>query len=195
MLHEEDEALIGRMVGANALTPSLLQEYTIRLTMFHRGGGQGPLGPIALVDLLRDMGMRPPQLESEKARVDPRSLERGAPVMVKDANTGEIHKATFESPIAGGNYGVKYEGSDYVYEVCGYQILPAEPPKDPSVKGDPPSVDWSTVEAKTKVIAQLYEDGAPVEAEFIRVSGENLKVRPLEEKKHYSVSPDMVAVA
>ena len=65
-LQPDDDESLRRMLGTQELPEALVQEYRLRITMFHRAGGNGPLGHAALVSLCREMGYEPPTLESRK---------------------------------------------------------------------------------------------------------------------------------
>ena len=51
--HPTDEQSLYRLLGVTDLPESVVDEYGLRLKMFHRDGASGPLGTLALIDMLR----------------------------------------------------------------------------------------------------------------------------------------------
>lgn len=192
MIHEQDEYMIKVMVGAERITPAMEKEYEIRLRMYHRSGASGPLGVQGLIPMLRDLGAAPAE-EKKEPTLDILQLKKGDPIVVVQPDDS-LRSATYASGMRGGSHSVLYEGDDTQSEVYGWQMRPVpQAPED--MREATPEVDWSQVEAQSAVVAQIEVDGPPRPAKFIRVHGDNIKVMPDGEKKHYSVPPDQVALA
>lgn len=60
-IHPIDQRLITAMLGLSEVPKELEQEYSVRLRMWSLAGNVGPLGHVALIDLIRYLGFDPPE--------------------------------------------------------------------------------------------------------------------------------------
>jgi hypothetical protein len=58
LIVEEDQLSFERLLGIREVPPKLLKEYSLRLAMYHKDGGTGPLGTMALIDCVRYCGFK-----------------------------------------------------------------------------------------------------------------------------------------
>lgn len=65
----QDELALQKILGSKAIPQEVADEYRLRAGMFHRGGASGPIGLMALVDLVRFCGLAPATLDTEPEHV------------------------------------------------------------------------------------------------------------------------------
>lgn len=64
-LHEQDADTFERFLGTNEIPKKFVREYSLRISLYHRDGNSGPLGTLAIIELLRFGGWRPPHPADE----------------------------------------------------------------------------------------------------------------------------------
>jgi hypothetical protein len=108
MIVPDDEICIQNMLGVDAIAPEIEEEYLIRARMLHRQLSGGPIGPVAVVDMLRSLGYGPPV---------PTSGASDKPVVWRDVVVGteiDLHIEdqwksgyTFQGEVGGGTLAIK----------------------------------------------------------------------------------------
>ena len=108
MIVPDDEICIQNMLGVDAISPVIEEEYLVRARMMHRQLAGGPIGPVAIVDMLRFLGFGPPV---------PSTGTSGKPVVWRDIDVGtdiELHFEgqwkggyTFQGEVGGGTIAIK----------------------------------------------------------------------------------------
>lgn len=135
MIHPEDYRLILAMLGVSEMPDGLEDEYTLRLSMFHRAGHQGPLGAIGLISLIRDAKLSPTQAAVQAERIDwsryPVNgrvrVEARTPLAPKDWLLG-----VYNGMSGPGELAIKLDGDPYVRTFLARDVrlaLDQSPPK------------------------------------------------------------------
>lgn len=57
MPHFQDQETLQRLLGVEVVPVNVLEEADIRTRMYHAAGASGPLGIVAMISLVRDMGL------------------------------------------------------------------------------------------------------------------------------------------
>ena len=212
MITVNDQELIGAMVGnvfEGGYPEDFADEYQIRLRMIARGGMVGGLGPIAIMQLLRDFNISPAKPDTYEEVNDWRLMTQGTVVYV------EGQKGTFDSVSTDGRLLVKIDGSGPIREVNastvkvkaaiveGVPDAAFEPHPDDELtdkqrleeeKNAPPSkadmlfAAWQGVEAGETVMVEIA--GESFEAEYVDVDGDKIAV--LLEDEVQSFDPSQV---
>lgn len=114
----DDHESIIKQLSSTEIPDKVLPEYMRRLTMYHRGGGSGPLGPLALVDMLRhlELGVEPAEKADEP--VDWRTVEPGQRIIVDDG-FGVMSGATFRGVMGQGILEILIDGDAQIAEAPG----------------------------------------------------------------------------
>lgn len=172
MIHPQDEQSLQRLLGVETPPKSVLDEYRIRLALFHRDGHSGPLGTIALIDLVRSQGLKPPVIPKDKTVVDWRTVATDGSVYVDVPMFGDLKRGTYCGMGTHGVLHVKFPGDEMVYECCPPAVK-LVPPEDANPEPlEPEAVltaegaaamlaDWQKVEAGTAVWFDWQGDIVP----------------------------------
>lgn len=118
MVHPDDLQAIRNALNSSAeLSPELEAEYSTRLRMFHGAGGSGPLGPLAIVWLLRAFNLEPPK-QAQPERIDFRNLPRQK-TRIRTLRYGSWEPGVFVGLGDNGQIYVRLDSDpDTVREVC-----------------------------------------------------------------------------
>lgn len=116
MYHQDDERSLRNMLGLTGEFPTTLDaEYKIRKRMFCAAGGSGSIGPVALVDLVRSVGLEPPKQE-EPTRIDFTHLPRDT-TRIAYFRYGDWHPGVYLGKGDAGKVYVRLDGEEMVREV------------------------------------------------------------------------------
>lgn len=181
-LQPQDEDMLQRLIGADGIPENVLAEYAMRAGMFHRSGSSGPLGPLALIDLVRFCGVKPPDTKPVVKVVDWFSLPSDGSVRVACRFFGSWEPGSYVGYVANGTLAVRLDADPVIRECRGDMVRLSEIPA-PNGIGDTvsPSTD---AQDKPDARAALL-DSRPV----IPVSGIE-SVEPDELPKAYEAKPD-----
>ena len=128
MLHPHDQMSIVRMLGSEEIPPALIEEYDIRLSMFHRDGGSGPLRAAMLIDLLRSMDLSPPNKVWEPpVHIDWRALATDGSVRVDAKFSDEWKHGDFLGLVGSGTMAIKFDDDSTVRECPQHEVRLVEP--------------------------------------------------------------------
>ncbi len=116
MIHRQDEFSIQRILGVSDLPTEVVSEYELRLSMYHRDGNSGPLGTIALIDMVRSLGLRPEKVVERIAPVDWRNYPVDGTVRVQARFFGAWMPGVYLGPVEAGTIAVRLDGEDFVKE-------------------------------------------------------------------------------
>lgn len=121
----EDELCVQQMLGIDVIPEDIEIEYMIRVRMLHRQLAGGPIGPVAIVDMLRYLNIGPPpaQVVNEDGQADWRRVVVDTPVeaMVDE----EWVAGLFAGEVGGGTIAVKINGK--IDEFNSFQVrIPQE---------------------------------------------------------------------
>jgi len=123
MILETDADILERMLGDGSIPSALEDEYQLRLRMLHAAGVSGPLGAIALVDLVRACGIRPEIVMPERPpTVDWQSLPQDGSTLVEAQFNGQWMPGKFIGFVGDGTLQVKLDNDDYVRECHGHMV-------------------------------------------------------------------------
>ncbi len=122
MVVPQDEQTLQRLLGVETLPDKVVSEYEIRASLFHRSGSTGPLGPLALVDLVRFLGLRSPKVEAPPVKVDWRALPQNGTVRVEGKFFGDWRPGVFVGLVEHGTLGVRFD-DDPVIRECRADML------------------------------------------------------------------------
>lgn len=195
MIHPRDEQTLLAILGVQELPPELAHEYDVRINMYHRGGASGPLGILGLIDLVRSLGLRPPQKHHRPTKVDWRALPHDGTVRIEASfATGEWSPGVFLGFVQAGTLMVQLDGESWRREAPPFKVrlegekvkapkpTPAPKPepkkqgrpkkiKKPDPKKQPNSMDWATaVEGDSVWVSRNGED---VDGTFVAISAAN----------------------
>jgi hypothetical protein len=137
MIVPDDELCIQTMLGIDAIPEDIEHEYMIRVRMLHRQLAGGPIGPVAIVDMLRSLDYGPPTLVQDKDRksIEWRSMEVGTQLHVfKGGKWRKDLHATFQGEVGGGTIAVKIDGRIDEYNACDLRLTDNGLPADVDVE-------------------------------------------------------------
>ena len=207
-MNPQDVEMMERMVPGS-VDDILEQEYMYRYRMYHRSGATGPLGSLALVDLLRHLGLTPPKPGESVGKTDWKDVPLGNIVATSDGREGE-----FVGLIANGTVGVRFPDSPQIIEFRAFDVtpgpravpedviedLPQEPDKVPevyqeaNVAPEKADVDWTKLSKGQELWVKL--DGDMYDATLIKKSPGpkkvTVKLKGSEEERVFS--KDLITV-
>ena len=180
---------MARMLGVpRAQIPEyVLTEYEIRLGMYHRDGASGPIGSLALIDMLRSMGLglRPPA--KEQPGVDwARIPNDGSVRVLARINTSDGEKqvsGVYKGRTRGGSLGILVDGDAYMHEVRPVNVrIAREGPMQPISSEDAFESDvpiakrepWVSLDVNEIVL--VTDEGVYKEGKFQAVDGDEVLV-------------------
>jgi hypothetical protein len=196
MIIQADEESLQRMLGVepHSFPPAVIAEYELRLQMFHGDGHSGPIGTVAIIDMLRSMKLGPrPRNELPKETDWVRMPKDGSVTVeayVKSAEDGE-HKwviGTYLGIVGVGTLAVRLDGASWVHEFTRKDVrIAREKPPEPVV--NPVEGSWEMDEPV------LVEDGNTYLAGVFKAHREDGKIMILVEGKERSraYAPECVA--
>lgn len=117
MIHPEDSQLVQQMTGFDAVPEDVAAECGVRLAMYHRGGGTGPLGTLAVVDVLRSLGYKAEQERDAPAAVDWSAYPGNGSVRVEARFFGTWMPGRFHGFVEHGMLNVRLDNDD-VHREC-----------------------------------------------------------------------------
>lgn len=197
MIVTEDWETIQRMIGQEVIPTEIVAEYETRLKMYHANGSSGPLGPIAIISLLRSWGYGPKPTPAAEAAIDWRKYSQDGSVRVEARFNGQWVPGSFLGFVEGGTLAIRLDVDDEIRECYSaivrlagdatQQVMgvfsAAKPnlalPVDGSLGGDGdgneieslgPQVDWQSVEAGEAVY--IDDDGDSLDGQFVRIGAE-----------------------
>lgn len=218
MITNRDQELIVAMVGPvfdQGYPSDLLDEYKIRLSMLARAGSIAGLGPMGVMQLLRDFDVKPPAPTTTKSIDDWGQVAVDTPI----AHRGQT--GLFKGKCGPGTLYVRLDGFQANHEVAEMDVTVRMPrvqgvddtafekeelspvekiaqedvsiedvdEEDGPTEADHLFAKWETVDAGSKVTVDLG-DGEETEAEFFDV--ENGKVVVLIGEKQHQLDSDNV---
>lgn len=183
----QDEQNLQRLLGVGEIPEPVLAEYRCRLEMYHRTGNSGPLGPHALIDLIRFLGLRSPKVDDKPVVIDWRSIPQDGSVRVEGRFFGEWRPGVFLGFVEHGTLAVRFDEDPTIRECQAHMLRLAksdtlshfkpDPEDKPDVRADfaapkvvdPPEqeeseptwradMDWSSVEKGAKVWVDCDDD-------------------------------------
>lgn len=163
MIVPDDEQCIQQMLGIDIIPDDIETEYMIRARMLHRQLAGGPIGPVAIVDLLRSLGYGPPPppVVNAEGRIDWRRVERGTPVTIRlQGKWQDQLPTTFQGEIGGGTLAIM-ENDRYINEYNAYDVRLSTQglPSDVNVssfRGEPTNVN--TADARLSLVEEPPHD-------------------------------------
>lgn len=165
MMIPSDEDSLRRMLGveAESIPAAVIAEYELRLKMFHSDGHSGPIGSVAIIDMLRSMKLGPRPSNEQAQETDwlrlpiDGSVHVEAKVLSSDDNEYKWIPGVFVGRVGVGTLAVRLDGGVYVHEfgrrdVRIYREKPAEPVVNPI--DDP----WLEVAIDDQVVVEDGDD-------------------------------------
>ncbi len=147
MVPEDNESL-QKLLGSSKIPANIVEEYDLRLGLWHRVGGTGALGPMALVDLVRFCGHRGRVMEEESSYVDWRRVPSGTHVLYEDK--GVEREGVYQGLLTWGALAIMPTGGDHVLEVPKVRVRVAPEKSEPVENVEPSAeVDWKKMEIDT----------------------------------------------
>jgi hypothetical protein len=116
VIHPYDEETLTRILGVDRIPEEIEAEYAIRISMYHRGGGSGPLGVIGLIDLSRSLGYAPPKTDAKPDQFVWRDYPQDGTVRVEALYFGAWQPGIFLGFVEAGTLAVRLDGDDFVRE-------------------------------------------------------------------------------
>ncbi|MEM6692989.1 MAG: hypothetical protein AAF664_26405, partial [Planctomycetota bacterium] len=145
MIVPDDQLCILQMLSLEVMPEDIEEEYGIRIRMYHRQGAGGPIGPIALIDMLRHLGYEcgQPKFAKKSEQVDWRKTEEGTPVQVQIGNEWSTQRATFQGMVSSGTLCIERDGKMDEFNAFDVRLVeglfPSDvDPKDMKSKPDAP---------------------------------------------------------
>lgn len=138
MIHTDDEYALGRMLGITEFPADLIKEYELRLRMFHANGHSGPLGTIALISVVRELGYGPPYVEEKPVSSDWRKYPYDGSVRVEARFFGGWQLGVFLGFVEAGTVAVKLDNDETVRECRPdmVRLAAADAPPPPPTKAE-----------------------------------------------------------
>ena len=126
MMIQADEDSLRRMLGVepDQFPSVVVAEYELRLRMFHSDGHSGPIGTVAIIDMLRGFKLGPPRLinklplEADWSKVPMDGTVRVEVKMQSAAENGELRwfSGVYLGQVGMGTLAVRLDGFAYVRE-------------------------------------------------------------------------------
>lgn len=132
-----------RMLGVpqERFPAAMVAEYGLRLRMFHSDGNSGPLGTVALIDLLRSMKLGPKPKSDPPTQIDWSRVPADGSIHVelkrisKETKKIEWVSGVFVGQVGAGTLAVRLDGDSWVYEAPRFDVrLARERPPEPVVR-------------------------------------------------------------
>jgi hypothetical protein len=173
----DDELCIQQMLGIVDIPEDIQREYLIRTRMLHRQLAGGPIGPIAIVDMLRflDYALPPPQVMNEDGRADWRRVEDGTPVEIRVDGKWFGENITYAGEVGGGTLAVNNNGRIDEFNAFDVRIPSAELPSDVDAESFEGEADRPEPDARINLI------GSEDDAETVR-SAPDGEIEPVEDE-------------
>jgi hypothetical protein len=116
VIHAEDRDSLLRILGCNEVAPALEKEYELRLRMFHSDGNSGPLRTVALIDLVRSLGLAPPHAPKSEERIDWRQYPQDGSVRVEARFFGGWMPGAFIGFVHNGTLAIRIDDDPMIRE-------------------------------------------------------------------------------
>jgi len=116
VIHTQDETSLRRMLGCE-VPDEVRAECDLRTRMYHADGNSGPLGSVALIDMVRWMGLSPKNVERPVEQVDWRQYPQDGTVRVEARFFGQWMAGRFLGFVEAGTLAVRLE-DDATVEEC-----------------------------------------------------------------------------
>lgn len=166
MILPEDQETIIAMVGTAALDinkppKEFVDEYLLRLGMLSRAGKMGCMGPLGMMQLLRDFNFVPVEKKQQAAVSDWTKIDQGTPVLVSGK------RGTYYGPAGAGCVLVQYDGQRARVEVPFSTVTIAERIVDGmddsafEKEPEPPAAKLTEASDSTDVTAEEVQQAAP----------------------------------
>lgn len=121
-MNPQDEQSLLRLLGTNTVPEEVQHEYRIRVKWFHSDGHSGPMGTLALVNMLRYLGYKA-NPEQEKPKVtDWRAVPKDKSVQVEVEWQNEKRLGRFCGMVGAGMLMIDMDGDEMVREFPPYQV-------------------------------------------------------------------------
>ena len=141
MPHFQDQETLTRILGMDPIPNDILEECDLRTSMFHKSGASGPMGALAMISLVRDLGYKPASQAERSAKTEWRELPQDGSVRIEAGPFfGTMQPGTFLGFVQAGMLAVKLDEDDFVREVradmvklAADQRKPAEGSEDAAV--------------------------------------------------------------
>lgn len=133
----DDEECIQQMLGILDIPIEIEREYMLRVRMLHKNSSGGPIGPIAIVDMLRFLGIGPPapQIMNADGRADWRRVPVDTPVEISiDGKWVGGRNITFQGEVGGGTLAVDNRGK--IDEFNAFEVRIPDPDLPPDVDAE-----------------------------------------------------------
>jgi len=115
VIHTQDETSLQRMLGVEA-PEEVRAECELRTRMYHADGNSGPLGSVALIEMVRWMGLSPKNVERPVEKVDWRQYPQDGTVRVEARFFGAWMPGRFLGFVEAGTLAVRLEEDATVKE-------------------------------------------------------------------------------
>lgn len=116
MIHLQDRDSLARMLGNGDVPDSVELEYGIRQRMYHSEGGSGPLGAMALISMLRFLGLGPDSGKEVQEQVNWLDIPDNGTVRVEAEFYNEWAPGTYLGIIEHGTLAVRLDCDPLVRE-------------------------------------------------------------------------------
>lgn len=177
MLNPQDEEMLQRMLRVSSLQDDVRREAEIRTQLFHRSGFNGPLGAVALVDMLRFMGHSPAVEPTPTERIDWTKVDADGSVRVEARFGGAWCPGVFLGLIDNGVLTVRLDEDPYVKE-CRWDMVRFEQEAPPAPKNEWESVkvgDKLYMDVNGESVEVTYDGGSPDVGEVCVLIGSGKK--------------------
>lgn len=167
MIHPSDMQTLERMFqGDFKVSEKLELEYLMRLHMYHSDGNSGPLGTLAMIDLVRFLGIRPKPKEVAQPTVDWSQVPDDGRAVVEARFFGDWVRGRYLGLVnSGGTLAVKLDGVSAVRECCAHMVRLVEVTDTVSVSDEVPPVAVDELGPPVEQDEEV-EDEPEVEAAF-----------------------------
>jgi len=137
----DDELLIQQMLGISIIPDDIQEEYGIRITLYHRHGPGGPLGPLALIDMLRFLDYscevgKEIRKDEERMEIDWHTVPTGTPVQVRQKGLWIMSMATYQGIVQAGILAIERFG-----RVDEYRAIDVRLPTEDDTPTPPPPIE------------------------------------------------------
>lgn len=184
----QDQQVLQAILGVEQLPEDVVQEAELRTKLYHGAGAcSGPLGPLAMIDLVRFLGHRPKKAEPKVEGVIWRNLTTdGSVKVVAGPFFGSMQEGVFLGIMPDGKLAIKINVDGMVRE-CRQQMVtlaseghvdykePAPPVADliqepiDTQDEEIPEFAWESVSKDAPVWVSQGDDKDPLTGSFVKV--------------------------
>jgi len=149
MIHTQDEQSLCRFLGTVEFRQDVLDEYRLRQGMFHADGNSGPLGSMALVEMLRYLGYGELPSERERKVIHWAEEPKDGSIAVEVEWQGKKVQGRFLGVVGAGSLVVRLPDDPVLREFAPYTVAYIGPVEERVEEKVPDGLEQVSAEERT----------------------------------------------